>query len=124
MNKKNIKKTSKSLSPEKPEPKLKDKSTDMKSLLEKNIKWSQVIFQQNKKIKRRLTMLVVGNYLRLFLILAPIIIGIIYLVPFVSDIIGEYRNILSLIGSGTFDNKTISEILQGLSNGDFAPVPQ
>ena len=100
------------------------KSTDIKSLLEKNIKWSQVIFQQNKKIKRRLTMLVVGNYLRLFLILAPIIIGIIYLVPFVSDIIKEYNGLISLIGSGSLDQKAISEILQGLSSGDFGSVPK
>ncbi|EKE06522.1 MAG: hypothetical protein ACD_18C00342G0003 [uncultured bacterium] len=47
-------------------------------LVEKNIKWSQVIYNQNKKIKRRLTMMVIGSYLRLFLILAPIILGVLY----------------------------------------------
>ena len=50
----------------------------LQELVEKNIKWSQVIYNQNKKIKRRLTMLVIGNYFRLFLIIAPIILGVLY----------------------------------------------
>ena len=58
--------------PPKPERPVKDMSTDeLKSLVEKNIKWSQVIYNQNKKIKRRLTLMVLGSYLRFLLIIAP-----------------------------------------------------
>ncbi|MFA7244561.1 MAG: hypothetical protein WC070_00040 [Candidatus Magasanikbacteria bacterium] len=68
----------------------------LQDLIEKNIKWSQVIYNQNKKIKRRLTMLVIGNYLRLFLILAPIILGILYfpeIIAKTNEYFGQYLNI-------------------------------
>ncbi len=58
----------------------------LQGLIEKNIKWSQVIYNQNKKIKHRLTMMVIGNYLRLFLILAPILLSIIFL----PEILGKF----------------------------------
>lgn len=58
-------------------------------LVEKNIKWSQVIYNQNKKIKRRLTMMVIANYLRLFLLFAPILFGILYW-PEISTKFTEY----------------------------------
>ena len=71
-----------------------DKDKDLKELIEKNIKWSQVIYEQNRKIKHRLTMMVVGNYLRLLLIIAPIVLGFIFLPPLLEDIFGQYGNIL------------------------------
>jgi hypothetical protein len=52
------------------------------ALVEKNIQWTQIIYEQNKKIQRRLTFLVIGNYIRLLLVFIPIIIGILYLLPF------------------------------------------
>lgn len=62
----------------------------LKTLIEKNIKWSQVIYNQNRKIQRRLSWIVFGSYLRLFLILVPVILGIIYLPPLVSDFWVQY----------------------------------
>lgn len=59
-------------------------------LIEKNIKWSQLIYDQNKKIQRRLTFLVIGNYVRLLLIFIPIIIGILYVLPFVGQEMEAY----------------------------------
>lgn len=57
----------------------------MKELIEKNIKWSQVIYAQNKRINKRLTMMVLGSYLRFFLIITPLILGLIYLPPLIRD---------------------------------------
>lgn len=70
------------------------KEDDLKKLIEKNIKWSQIIYQQNKKIKNRLTLMVVGSYLKIFLILAPIIIAIFYLPPFINQIMKTYGGLL------------------------------
>lgn len=68
-------------------------------LLEKNLKWSQLIYEQNKRIQTRLTLMVVGNYLRLLLVLVPLILAFIYLPPIFSDVMSQYQSILS--GSGT-----------------------
>lgn len=67
---------------------------DLKALIEKNIKWSQIIYEQNKKIKNRLTWMLIGDYLKIFLILAPIIIALLYLPPFVSQLMKTYGSIL------------------------------
>lgn len=71
-------------------------------LIEKNIKWSQVIYNQNKKIKHRLTMIVIGNYLRLFLLFAPIIFGILYW-PEISASFNQYLNQYLGAGSQSFN---------------------
>ena len=89
----------------KAQPDIKDAS--LKELVEKNIKWSQVIYNQNKKIKRRLTMIVVGNYLRLLLIAAPIIFALIYLPPLLLDLFDQYGQILGGAGGA---NATLGEL--------------
>lgn len=90
----------------------------LKELIEKNIKWSQVLYNQNRGIKRRLTMMVVGNYIRLFLILTPIILGIIFLPPFLSDIKEKYTGVFGQVDGNT----TIQEFIQNMlkSNGENA----
>lgn len=65
------------------------------ALIEKNIKWSQVIYEQNRKIQHRLTMMVVGSYLRLALILIPLIIATIYLPPLFETFFDQYRELFS-----------------------------
>ena len=86
----------------------------LKELIEKNIKWSQVVYHQNKAIKHRLTIMVLGGYIRLALILTPIILGIIYLPPFVSDIKIRYESVMSNLGS----DSDISDILQQFLGGE------
>ena len=55
----------------------------------------QAIFEQNRKIQRRLTMMVIGNYLRLALIVIPLILGAIYLPPLIADLYEQYAALLS-----------------------------
>jgi len=71
----------------KTEDRLPAKDDSLQSLVEKNNQWCQVIYEQNRKIKRRLTMMVVGNYLRLFIIVAPIVLAIIYLPPLIEKLL-------------------------------------
>lgn len=83
-----------------------EKEDDLKKLIEKNIKWSQIIYEQNKKIKNRLTLMIVGSYLKIFLILAPIIIALFYLPPFINQIMKTYGGLLPSQGgtsSGIMD---------------------
>lgn len=72
-------------------------NTALRELIEKNIKWSQVIYNQNRKIQRRLTWITIGNYLRLFVIIAPIILGIIFLPSMFEQFMEQYGGSFELL---------------------------
>ncbi|MBP7992482.1 MAG: hypothetical protein KAZ30_02390 [Candidatus Magasanikbacteria bacterium] len=55
---------------------------ELEVLVRKNIQWSEVVRQDTKRIKRRLTVMAVGGWIRLFLILAPIIAAAIFFPPY------------------------------------------
>ncbi|MFA4831415.1 MAG: hypothetical protein WC862_05435 [Patescibacteria group bacterium] len=67
---------------------------DLKVLIEKNIKWSQIIYEQNKKIKHRITLMAVGSYVRLLIIIVPVILGIIFLPPLFKEVWNQYSQLL------------------------------
>ena len=60
------------------------------------------IKEQNKILKRRMTWMVVGNYLRLLLIILPLIVGTVlayvYLPTFMQETVSQYSE---LLGGGT-----------------------
>lgn len=97
---------------------------DLKSLVEKNIKWSQANYQLNTKINHRITMMVVGSYLRLLLIVLPIILAIIYLPPLLSNMLSQYKGLFSAISSG--GNNTLApqlnDIVSQMSGGDVQKI--
>lgn len=72
------------------------------------------IKEQNSVLRRRMTWMVVGNYLRLLLVILPLIIGTIlayvYLPAFMQDTLGQYQELVG--GSGSFG---ITELLQQVS---------
>lgn len=59
----------------------------LKELLEKNLKWSQIIYEQNRRISRKLAWAAVASWLRFLIIAVPIILGLLYLPP----LIRQYR---------------------------------
>ncbi len=95
------------------------KSVDLKDLIEKNIKWSQIIYEQNKNIKRRLTLMVIGNYLRLALIIVPIIFALFYLPAFVKNLVGQYSSVLGVSG---VQSSQVNELLGNISSGQLQKV--
>lgn len=65
---------------EKPKPSSKPVSeSDLRELMEKNLKWSQIIYEQNRKINRKLAVAAVAGWLRLLIIVAPIVLALWYL---------------------------------------------
>lgn len=109
------------------------KSTDsLQDLLLKNIKLSETIFKQNRKIKRRLNIMLLGNYLKLILILTPLIFAFIYLFPLIGQLFSQYSNLLGgtdsaaglgdILAPGKFD---ISGILnKNISAEDLAKLQE
>lgn len=82
------------------------KEDNLTKLLQDNLKWSQVIYQQNKRMNTRLTLMVVGNYIRLLIILAPIILGIIYL----PDLIERFWSNFQTVTGGSGNQIPVSEL--------------
>ena len=98
------------------------KTDDLKSLVEKNLKWSQVIYEQNKKIKRRLNLIIWGGALKWLLILAPIIIGIILLPPLIKPYWDQYLGLVKGISSVGAKTNVASEALKNVSPSQLQEV--
>jgi len=72
----------------------KSEEQSLRELLEKNLKWSQIIYEQNRKINNKLMWSAIGGWVRLFLIVAPLIWAIWFLPPLVSQFMSSYGNLL------------------------------
>ena len=89
-----------------------ESTDDLEALIKKNIQWSQVIYNQNKKIKNRLTLMTIGNYARLAILIIPLIIGIIYLPPLMQELWQAYGQILGVGG----DIGSLTDLVEQFSN--------
>jgi len=72
----------------------KTESATIKELLEKNLKWSQIIYEQNRKINNKLMWSAVASWLRTFLILIPLILAILFLPAFIRGLQDTYGSLL------------------------------
>lgn len=91
-----------------------DESTSpavLRDLLEKNLKWSQIIYEQNRKINHKLLWSAVANWLRLFVLLVPFILAIIFLPPYVRDFKDKYGRWLQAAESGKLTPSNINDLL-------------
>ncbi|PIT86787.1 MAG: hypothetical protein COU33_01220 [Candidatus Magasanikbacteria bacterium CG10_big_fil_rev_8_21_14_0_10_43_6] len=74
------------------------------------------IKEQNHVISRRITWMVVGNYVRLVVVILPLLVGIIlayvYLPAVFQEMLGEYQ---SLLGGGTQGAFSITDVLHQIS---------
>ena len=86
------------------------KGYDLKELVEMNVRWSQVIYEQNKKISRRLTAMTVASYLRLFIFIIPLILAFIFLPPIFHDLMEQYANIFGTNAQGLGVNGLLNNI--------------
>ncbi|MBU0597206.1 hypothetical protein KJ641_04355 [Patescibacteria group bacterium] len=97
----------------------KNSNDSLKELIEKNIKWSQVIYNQNKEIKHRLTLMTVATWVRILLFVIPIVLAIIFLPPLLDSVLGQYGDLLNSGGGGLdinsiLDSLTPDQVEQGM----------
>lgn len=69
---------------------------NLKELIEKNLKWSQIIYEQNRKINSKLLWYAAASWIRTFLILIPLILAGIFLPPFIKDAWDRYADIFNI----------------------------
>lgn len=63
----------------------------LKELIEKNLKWSQIIYEQNRKINNKLLWSAVANWLRLLIILVPLGLAAWFLSPIAKQLYSTYQ---------------------------------
>jgi len=87
----------------------------IEKMIQENIDWSKKVYEQNQSIKRRLLYMVIGNYLRLALILIPLIIGAIYLPSLLGQALDQYKSVLGIDGSS-------ESLLERVQDGEIGEV--
>ncbi|NCO05246.1 MAG: hypothetical protein GW939_03825 [Candidatus Magasanikbacteria bacterium] len=70
-------------------------SVDPSHFSSKGIALLEDIYEQNKKIKHRLAWMVFGSYIRLFFIVVPLVLSIIFLPPLLKQFMGQYSSIFT-----------------------------
>lgn len=86
-----------------------NESEQIKKLLEKNLKLTEEIYAMTKRMKGYLAFQRLVSLFYLFIIIAPIVIGVIYLPPLLSGLFEQYKDVLGIQGG--------SGGIQGLLNG-------
>jgi hypothetical protein len=83
------------------------------------------VYDQNRKIKRRLTIMIIGGYLRVLIIVLPIILAIIYLPPILKPLFQQYNDILGGLGgvkSGTTGQLQFDKVLNNVSPSQLQEI--
>ena len=83
----------------------------LRELLEKNLKWSQIIYEQNRRINRKLFWAAFANWLKLFLIAIPLILSIIFLPPLIKQYMSSYKDLLPG-GGGSSASSSLQNLLE------------
>ena len=72
-----------------------DSPKALRELLEKNLKWSQIIYEQNRKINSKLMWMSIADWVRIGLILAPIVIAALLLPSLWRSFTTNYGDLLN-----------------------------
>ncbi len=89
----------------------------IKELLEKNLKWSQIIYEQNRKINSKLMWASIASWFRLLIIIVPLILAIWFLPPIIQNLFDTYGGLLGgKINSATSlpNTNSIDQLLKTL----------
>lgn len=92
---------------------------EIKKLLEQNLKLTEEIYSMTKKIKSYLAFQRLVSAFYLILIIAPIVLGIIYLPSLLGNLMNQYKDVLDInLGdkSNLLDN--LYKNVQNVNSGD------
>ncbi len=77
----------------------KENKDNLEILMEKNIEISQEILDLAKRFKKYIFWQKIWTILKLVLILTPIILAVIYLPPFLKDLVRDFHSLISSTNS-------------------------
>lgn len=87
-----------------------DSGAEMRELLRKNLEMTEEVYHIVKKVNRTLVWQQVFGFVKILIIVVPLIIGLIYLPPLLSGVIEQYQELLGPTSAGQ------SSGLEGLKN--------
>lgn len=99
-------------------PGAKSEIQSLKELVEKNLKWSQIIYEQNRRISRRLLWQSIFSWIKWLLIGAVMVWSVWYGWPVIKGLTNQYNSImkqLEPVTGGKFDASALDKILKNLS---------
>jgi hypothetical protein len=85
---------------------------EIKALLKENIKLNKEMYEMLEKVKKYMMWQRAFSFLKILIIVIPIILGIIYLPPILSEVFEQYKSIL---GVGT-SNVDVNKLLETMQN--------
>ncbi|MDD2758192.1 MAG: hypothetical protein PHD72_02345 [Patescibacteria group bacterium] len=86
---------------------------DVRELLEKNLKWSQIIYEQNRRIYRHLWLGVIFTWVKWAIILAVLVLGTYFAWPLVKNLQAQYSLLMNQFSPGRpLDKTTVESILK------------
>lgn len=88
----------------------------MRELLEKNLKWSQIIYEQNRKINSKLLWAVIAGWIRLLVIVVPLVLTIWFLPTIIRELQTKYGLFVETAAQGKLTPSAINGLL------DILPV--
>ena len=97
---------------------------DLRELMEKNLKWSQIIYEQNRKINNKLLWAAIASWVRTVLILIPLVLGILFLPPLLKGVWSQYADLLGNGSSHTTSTPQSLDSVLDLFNIDPAKKEQ
>ncbi len=90
-----------------------ENETSLKELIEKNLKWSQIIYEQNRKLNGKLLWMAVSSWVKIFIILIPLVAAGIFLPPLFKNIWSQYGDWLGMSSSDEQQTKSTNS-MEGL----------
>ncbi len=96
---------------------------DIKKIIRQNAKLTKHIHElteeineTTKKIRRFTIISEVMGIIKLIIIIVPIILGILYLPPIISNLLEDYKNLFGIGGGVTGSNDILQNALQNMVN--------
>ncbi|MFA5128287.1 MAG: hypothetical protein WC457_04855 [Patescibacteria group bacterium] len=97
---------------------------DIRDLVEKNLKWSQIIYEQNRRIIRRLFWSTLLAWFKWIVILGVLGASVWYGWPLMKNLVGQYQNLLGQFGiitSGIDTNINAADLQKKLDGLNLTP---
>lgn len=85
---------------------------NLPELMEKNLKWSQIIYEQNRKINRQLSWILFIGWLRFLLIAVPLVLAFWFLPPLIRQWGSVYGNFFKDLETGRVSPQSIQQFLK------------
>ncbi len=84
----------------------------LRELLEKNLKWSQIIYEQNRKINSKLFWTAFANWLRLLILIGTFAAAAWFLPPLIRDLLDQYQSLFSSLGLTGQNTNSVNDVLK------------